>query len=65
MRKAQQSLDLVSEGYQQGEINYLTYLNAQRTYIQTNLSYIDSLRQMWSAIAEIEGLLLRESLNPT
>jgi outer membrane protein, heavy metal efflux system len=59
---ARETFDLVTQGYQQGEIGYLDMLTAQRTYFQTNLSYIEALRELWRATLRIEGLLLDESL---
>jgi cobalt-zinc-cadmium efflux system outer membrane protein len=59
---AKKSLDLVTGGYQQGEFGYLTLLMAQRTYFQSNLAYIESLSELKSATASIEGLLLKDSL---
>jgi cobalt-zinc-cadmium efflux system outer membrane protein len=59
---AKASLDLVTKGYQQGEFSYLTLLTAQRTYFQTNLSYLDALRDLRETTIELEGLLLRDSL---
>ena len=43
---AQESLKLVSSGYRQGEFSYLVLLTAQRTYFQTNLAYLDALRDL-------------------
>jgi len=60
---AQESLDLVNRGYLAGEFPFLQYLNAQRTYFQTNLDFLQSLRELRSTSAEIEGLLLRNSLS--
>ena len=60
---AQETLNLVSESYRAGETGYLTLLTAQRTYFQTNLAYIEALRNMWRATLRIEGLLLDESLS--
>ena len=59
---AQQSLDLVRRLYQAGETPYLNLLTAQRSYSQTNVNYLESLRELRTADAEIEGLLLRNSL---
>ena len=59
---AQQSLDLARRLYQAGETPYLNLLTAQRSYSQTNVNYLESLRELRSADAEIEGLLLRNSL---
>jgi len=59
---AQQSLDIARRVYQAGEAPYLNLLVAQRSYSQTNVNYLESLRELRSADAEIEGLLLRNSL---
>ena len=56
------SLDLVNVGYRQGEYNLLALLNAQRTYAQVNLLYLQSLRDLWENTVAIEGLLLSGSL---
>ncbi len=60
--KSKQALDLVAAGYRQGEFNYLMVLNAQRTYFQTNLAYLDALRELRETSIAIEGLLLTGSL---
>ena len=59
---AKTTLDLVNTGYKAGEIGFLNLLTAQRTYFQTNLAYIESLRQLWAATTEIEGYLLTGGL---
>ena len=59
---AQESLKLVSAGYRQGEFGYLVLLTAQRTYFQTNLAYLDALRDLRTAEVAIEGNLLGDSL---
>ncbi len=59
---AQQSLDLVRRLYQAGETPYLNLLTAQRSFSQTNVNYLESLRELRAAEAEIEGLLLSGSL---
>ena len=61
---AQASLDLVNEAYRQGEYGYLILLTAQRTDFQTNLAYLDALRQLRESTVEIDGFLLRGSLQP-
>ena len=62
MPNAQESLKLVSAGYRQGEFSYLVLLTAQRTYFQTNLAYLDALRDLRTAEVAIEGNLLGDSL---
>jgi cobalt-zinc-cadmium efflux system outer membrane protein len=59
---ARQSLDLLRQSYEAGETGYIALLTAQRTFSQTNLNYLESLRELRAAEAEIEGLLLSGSL---
>jgi cobalt-zinc-cadmium efflux system outer membrane protein len=59
---AQASLKMTTAGYQQGEFSYLVLLTAQRTFFQTNLTYLEALRELRAAAATIEGELLSDSL---
>jgi cobalt-zinc-cadmium efflux system outer membrane protein len=59
---AQESLDLTRKMYKAGEATFLSLLTAQRTFSQTNLNYLDALRELRTAEVEIEGLLLSGSL---
>lgn len=59
---ARRSLELTTVGYREGEFAYLTMLTAQRTYYDTTLSYLSSLRELWAKIVEVEGLLLEGAL---
>jgi len=59
---ARASLDLVRLGYEQGEFGYLEMLTAQRTYFRVNLAYVESLRQLWTNTARIEGMLVTGGL---
>jgi cobalt-zinc-cadmium efflux system outer membrane protein len=61
--KSEESLRLVTAGYEVGEISYLNLLTAQRTYFQTSLQYLDVLREAWASHVEIKGLLLSGSLS--
>jgi outer membrane protein, heavy metal efflux system len=61
---AQASLKLTTAGFQQGEFSYLSLLTAQRTFFQTNLAYLEALRELRAAGAIIEGNLLSDSLRP-
>ena len=63
--KAKETFELVQRGYRLGELGYLDLLNAQRTYSQTNLAYLDALGALWRSWADIEGLLLSDSLATT
>jgi len=60
--RARRSLKLVTDGYEQGQVEYLTLLNAQQTYLEVNLSYLDSLRELRAASSVIDGQLLTNSL---
>jgi outer membrane protein, heavy metal efflux system len=60
---AQESLGLMRQRYQAGETDYVNLLTAQRTFSQTNLNYLESLKELKSAEAQIEGLLLSNSLD--
>jgi cobalt-zinc-cadmium efflux system outer membrane protein len=60
--KADETFRIVQRGYRLGELGYLDLLTAQRTYSQTNLSYLGALEALWRSWAEIDGLLLSESL---
>ncbi len=60
--KAERSLSLVTNGYEQGQVEYLTLLTAQQTYVQVTLAYIDALRELRAATAVIEGKALSGSL---
>lgn len=59
---AKESVDLIHRSYEAGETGYINLLTAQRTYSQTNLNYLESLSVLREAEAEIEGLLLTDSL---
>jgi cobalt-zinc-cadmium efflux system outer membrane protein len=60
---AEKSLELVRRGYSAGEFPFLNLLNAQRTYFQTNNLYLQSLLDLRTSAAQIEGLLLNNSLS--
>lgn len=59
---AEESLDLTRKMYRAGEANYTALLTAQRTYSQTQINYLDTVRTLRISEVEIEGLLLRGSL---
>jgi outer membrane protein, heavy metal efflux system len=60
--RAERSLDLVGAGYREGQVDFLTLLTGQRTYIRVNLAYIDALAELRQATIVIEGQLLTDSL---
>ncbi|HHT9107693.1 MAG TPA: TolC family protein [Candidatus Wunengus sp. YC63] len=54
--KAEESLKLITKGYQEGEFNYIDLLDAQRTWAETRISYLESLKNLNLLIANIEKL---------
>lgn len=60
--RAQRSLDIVTRGYATGQVDFLTLLTSQRTYIRANLSYLNSLAELRQAATVIQGQLLTDSL---
>jgi cobalt-zinc-cadmium efflux system outer membrane protein len=60
--KAQESIDLNQRLLRAGEIKNLEMFVAQQVYTQANLAYLDTVRELWASILEIEGLLLKNSL---
>ena len=61
---SRRSLDLVTEGYRTGQVDYITLVNSQRTFIRVHLAYVDSLRELRQAATMIAGQLLSGSLAP-
>ena len=60
--KAERSLELVRNGYESGQVEYLTLLNSQQKFVQVNLAYTDSLETLQTAMALLTGQLLTDSL---
>ncbi|HHT9106947.1 MAG TPA: TolC family protein, partial [Candidatus Wujingus californicus] len=54
--RAEESLKLIERGYKEGEFNYIDLLDAQRTWAETRISYIESLKSLNLFIADIERL---------
>lgn len=61
--RAKRSLQLVTSGFKQNQVEYLTLLIAQQTYLQVNLSYLDALQELQVAASLIEGQLLSDALS--
>lgn len=59
---ARESLRLVRLGYERGDAryDYTTVLTAQRTLVQAEAVYVQALRELWRAVADIDGLLQTE-----
>ena len=61
---AEESLKLAITSYRSGEVSYQQVLTAQKTYVETNVAYIDAWTELRKVSTEIEGLLLTGGLNP-
>ena len=48
--------------YRAGEVSYIELLTAQRSFAQMNLDYVEALGELRAALVEIDGLLLKDSL---
>jgi len=59
---AQESLDLTRRSYGAGEVGFVNLLTVQRTYSQTQLNYLQALRDLRESAAQLEGFLLSDSL---
>ena len=59
--KSREALELISRGFEAGEVRFLQLLTAQRTYAQSYSDYINSLQQVWNQKINIEGMLLSGS----
>ncbi len=60
---AEESLDLISQGYRAGEFPFMQVLTAQRTLFNARVNYVEALGRYQQAAVEIEGLLLSGSLS--
>ena len=59
VRRAQK---LSQEGYAKGVFDFARYLQAQRTVVESSLSYVESLESLWTAASEVAGLMQIEHL---
>jgi cobalt-zinc-cadmium efflux system outer membrane protein len=59
----QQSRDLTRRGQEGGQGPYFQLLSAQQKFALAQLQYLDLLRELHLSAAEIDGLLLRNSLS--
>lgn len=60
--RAKQSIELVTRGYGAGQVDFLSLLTSQRTYIRVSLMYLDSLAELRQVSTLIDGQLLSDSL---
>jgi cobalt-zinc-cadmium efflux system outer membrane protein len=63
LENSRTNLDFVRRAFEAGEMGSLDYLMVQRTYMQANLAYVEAIGELWAASVEMEGLLLKDSLD--
>ncbi|MEM7457600.1 MAG: TolC family protein [Planctomycetota bacterium] len=61
--RAETTLELFSDGYRSGEVEFIQLLTAQRTYSELSMAYLDKLQELWQRYVAIQGMLLSGSLN--
>ena len=59
---AKESVDLTASRYSVGDANFTTFLVAQRTYLQTQVTYLEALRELRETSILLDGLLLSDAL---
>jgi outer membrane protein, heavy metal efflux system len=62
LSNSRKTLELIRKAYDAGEVGSLDLILAQRVYSQTSLQYLTALSDYWSSKSELEGLLLKGSL---
>lgn len=55
--QAEESLKMSKQGYEQGEFDFLEVLDAQRTLVTANVSYLKALNGLFTSMTEIERLV--------
>jgi cobalt-zinc-cadmium efflux system outer membrane protein len=63
LRSAKTARDITRTQYERGAGTLMDLLDAQRTYIATNVEYIDDLTSYWTAVSQLEqavGMELRQ-----
>ena len=59
---ATKNLNLITKGYQDGQVDFLSMLTAQRTLLNVQLTYLRSSRKLHNAVTKLNGHLLFDSL---
>ncbi len=62
---AKENLELTTQAYKAGRIDFLRVLNAHQSYFQANLAQIEIFTELHKVVVEIQGLQLTGGLNPT
>jgi cobalt-zinc-cadmium efflux system outer membrane protein len=60
--KSSETLELVNQAYEGGQLDFLRVLTARRTFFENRLRYLEALVELNQATAELEGFLLTGGL---
>ena len=55
--QAAETQQLIAQAYRQGEVGFLNYLTAQRTFFEASLDYLDALKAYWTGRSRVLGML--------
>jgi cobalt-zinc-cadmium efflux system outer membrane protein len=55
--RAKRARDVVETQYKAGSAPLMDYLDAERTYITTNLQYLEAIERFWDAVFQLERAL--------
>jgi cobalt-zinc-cadmium efflux system outer membrane protein len=64
LKNAIEALQLARSGYEKGEFDFPRYLTAQRTLVDAQLDYINTLDNLWNAVTDIAQLIQMDVFNP-
>ncbi|CAN5329159.1 hypothetical protein BH09MYX1_BH09MYX1_55150 [soil metagenome] len=55
--RAKRARDVVETQYKAGSAPLMDYLDAERTYISTNVQYLETLERFWGGVFDLERAL--------
>jgi cobalt-zinc-cadmium efflux system outer membrane protein len=62
LENLRETLELVRSAYSAGELGYLDLISAEKDLVEAQFSQLDALAKVQSAVVQVEGLLLQDSL---
>ena len=60
---AEKNLRLVQTGFESRQLDFLSFLTAQRTFLRINLSYLEASERLIEAVSLLNGQLLKDHLS--
>jgi cobalt-zinc-cadmium efflux system outer membrane protein len=61
--RARETLDLTTQAYEGGQIDFLRVLTPRRTFFENQMKYLEALIELRQAEAELQGFLLTGGLD--